>query len=101
VAVADNFQSRPDGIISLWPIWKSTRTLFFGFGFAVKRLAAPYSQSVTVATVASATAVRNAVRKCGGGSEMTLTVATNKANRAGSPIAVVRSDIGSGRYDLL
>jgi hypothetical protein len=31
---------------------------------------------------------------------VTLTVATNKANRAGSPIAVVRSAIGSGRYDL-
>ena len=74
--------------------------LFFAFGFAVTRLFAPYSQSVSVATVASATAVRNAVRKCGSGSDMTLTVATNKANRAGSPIAVVRSAIGSGRYEL-
>jgi hypothetical protein len=78
----------------------STRTLFFDFEFALTWLAGPYSQSVSVATVASATAVRNAVPKCGGSSDMTLTVATSKANRAGSPTAVVRSVIGSGRYDL-
>ena len=74
-------------------------TLFFAFGYAATRLAGHYSRSVLAATVASATAARNAVRKCGDSSDMTLTVATSKANRAGNPIAVVRS-VGSGRYDL-
>ncbi len=69
------------------------------FGFAPTRPAARRSQSASAATVASATAARNAVRKCGDSSDMTLTVATSKANRAGNPIAVVRS-VGSGRYDL-
>jgi hypothetical protein len=70
------------------------------FGFAPTRPAARRSRSASAATVASATAARNAVRKCGDSSDMTLTVATNKANRAGNPIAVVRSAIGSERYDL-
>jgi hypothetical protein len=64
------------------------------------RPAGPYSQSVSVATVASATAVRNAFHKCGGGSDMTLTVATSEANRAVNPTAVARSAIGNDRYDL-
>ena len=45
-------------------------------------------------------AVRNAVPKCGVSSDMRLTIATSKANRAGNPIAAVRSAIGSGCSDL-
>jgi hypothetical protein len=55
-------------------------TLFFAFGYAATRLAGHYSRSVSAATVASATAVRNAGRKCGVGSDMTQTVATSKVN---------------------
>jgi hypothetical protein len=53
------------GIISLRRMRTSTTTLFFAFGFAATRLAVPHSRSVSAATVASATAVRNAGRKCG------------------------------------
>ena len=49
-----------------------------------------------LATVASATAAQNAVRKCVDSSDMRLTVATSKANRAGHPIAVVSSAIETG-----
>jgi hypothetical protein len=68
--------------------------------FAPTRAAARRSQSASAATVASATAARNAVRKCGDSSDMTLTVATSKANRVGNPIAVDSSAIETGRYDL-
>jgi hypothetical protein len=71
-------------------------TVFFASGFAVKRLAGVCSQSVLVATVASATVVQSAVWKCDDGSDMTLTVPTSRVNRAGSPIAVVSSAIGAG-----
>jgi len=66
------------GIISWWRLGTSTTTLFFAFGFAAPRLAGPYSRSVSAAAVASDTAARNAGRKCGGGSDMTPTVATSK-----------------------
>src|ERR1700722_10132555 len=62
--------------------------LFFDFGFAAMRLAGPYSRSVSAATVASATAVRNARRKCGVGSDTTPTVATSKVNWGGIPLAL-------------
>jgi hypothetical protein len=39
------------------------------------------------------------VGKYGVGSDMRLTVATNKASRAGSPIAVASSAIGIGRHN--
>ena len=46
-----------------------------------------------------ATAVWNAGWKYGVGSDMRLTVATSKASRAGSPIAVAGSAIGIGRHN--
>ena len=57
-------------------------------GFAATRLAWPYSRSVSAATVAIATAVRNAARKCGGDSDMTSTVATSKVTEGGFPSAL-------------
>jgi len=54
-------------------------------GFAATRLAWPYSRSVSAATVAIATAVRNAARKCGGDSDMTSTV---KVTEGGFPSAL-------------
>jgi len=64
-----------------------TGTLFCAFGFAPTRPAGRRLQSVSVATVGSAIAVRNAGWKYGDDSDMRLTVATSKASREGSAIA--------------
>jgi hypothetical protein len=55
------------------------------------------SQSASVATVASGTAVQNAGWKYGVGSDMRLTVPTGKANRAAGPIAIDHSSTMGAR----